>query len=100
MAFYALERLTNLYDGYCRSYQIVGRPLLLVQQNGQRYLLLNQCPHRQMPLTRATLSGDFIRCPSHGLRFNLITGATADGCANRLQFFRLCYDGVTVGVNL
>lgn len=100
MAFQALERLTNLYDGYCRSYQIAGRPLLLIQQNGLRYLLLNQCPHQQMPLTRGRLGDDFIQCPRHGMRFNLITGATTDGCSHRLQYFKLCYDGATIGIDL
>jgi nitrite reductase/ring-hydroxylating ferredoxin subunit len=100
LAFHALERLINLYDGYGRSYQIAGRPLLLIQQNGQRYLLINQCPHQQMPLTRGRLSDGFIQCPSHGMRFNLTTGATADGCSNRLQFLKLCYDGATIGVDL
>lgn len=100
MAFHGLERLINLYDGYCRSYQVAGRPLLLVQQDGQRYLLLNQCPHQQMSLTRATLNNGFIQCPSHGMRFNLATGETKDGCSDRLQFFKLSYDGAVVGVDL
>lgn len=100
MAFHGLERLINLYDGYCRSFHIAGRPLLLIQDGGQRYLLLNQCPHQQMPLTRGTLSDGFIKCPSHGMRFNLATGETADGCSMRLQFFTPSYDGAVVGVDL
>jgi 3-phenylpropionate/trans-cinnamate dioxygenase ferredoxin subunit len=75
-------------------------PLLLIQQDGQRYLILNQCPHQQLPLTKASISDGFIRCPNHGMRFNLASGATTDGCSNRLQFFKLAYDGATIGVDL
>ena len=98
MAFYPLERLMNLYDGYCRSFIVAGQPLLLIQEGGQRYLLRNQCPHQHMPLTKATISNGFIQCPIHGMRFSLRTGGTQDGCSESLQFVIPSYDGITIGV--
>lgn len=100
MAFYGLERLLNLYDGYCRSFQVSGRSLLLIQEEGQRYLLLNQCPHQQASLSNATINDGFIRCSRHGIRFNLLTGRAEGGCTNQLQCFTVTYEGSVLGVDL
>ena len=42
MAFHALEKLMFLEDGYRREFIIDGIPLLLFQEDGQRYLIRNQ----------------------------------------------------------
>ena len=101
MSFYPLERLMNLHDGYCRAYSVSGLPLLLVQENGKRYLLKNQCPHQQALFSNASLSavGDsvFLRCPVHGMAFDLTTGRTMDGCDRVLQFIPIAYDGPSLG---
>ncbi len=100
MAFHALERLIHLHDGYRRTFSIAGNSLLLVQDNGQRYLLINQCPHQQAPLHQATIQDGELQCPAHGMRFNLLTGQTNDGCSARLKFLPVIYEGNTLGVNL
>ena len=100
MAFYLLERLIHLHDGYSCSFSIAGQSLLLIQTCGQRYLLINQCPHQQVPLDRATIQGGKLQCPLHGMQFDLISGATSSACAARLQFLPLIYDGASVGVQL
>jgi nitrite reductase/ring-hydroxylating ferredoxin subunit len=100
MAFYALERLIHLYDGYLQSFSVAGYSLLLIQSEGQRYLIINQCPHQQAPLNRATLEGNKLRCPLHGMQFDLVTGSTPDGCTAQLQFLPLKYEGSTIGVEL
>ena len=101
MSFYPLERLMNLYDGYCRAYSVSGLALLLVQENGKRYLLKNQCPHQQALLSNASLSvvdeSVFLRCPAHGMTFDLTTGRTKDGCDQVLQFVPIAYDGPSLG---
>ncbi|MGH1486142.1 MAG: Rieske (2Fe-2S) protein [Cellvibrionaceae bacterium] len=100
MAFYLLEKLIHLHDGYSRSFSIAGQSLLLVQDQGQRYLLLNQCPHQQAPLDRATIQGGKLQCSLHGMQFDLITGATSSACDERLQFLPIAYDGASIGVQL
>jgi len=98
--FYPLERLINLYDGYQRAYQVQGHSLLLVQDNGRCYLMHNRCPHQQAPLSQATLSEGQLRCPLHGMSFDLLTGKTADGCSQSLQFVPIIYEGNQLGVEL
>lgn len=100
MAFYALEHLVNLYDGYRQSFSVNRLPLLLIQEEGQRYLLLNQCPHQQAPLDKGRVVDGEIHCVYHGMRFNLQTGISTDGCESPLQFFPIAYEGSSLGVDL
>ena len=98
--FYPLERLINLYDGYQRAYQIAGHSLLLIQDAGRCYLLKNHCPHQQASLSQATLSEGKLRCPLHGMSFDLQTGKTQDGCQQSLVFLPIVYEGNQLGVVL
>lgn len=100
MAFYPLERLMNLHDGYCNSFRVAGKSVLLIQEEGRTYLMLNQCPHQLRPLDRATVSGGSITCPHHGMCFDLTTGKTNDGCSGALQFIRIAYEGTQIGVDV
>jgi 3-phenylpropionate/trans-cinnamate dioxygenase ferredoxin subunit len=98
--FYPLERLINLHDGYQRAFSVAGKPLLLVQNKGRCQVLINQCPHQQASLVNATLDEDCLRCPIHGMRFDLTTGRSPDGCTQSLQFISIAYEGNQLGVDL
>ena len=98
MAFYPLERLVNLYEGYRQAFMIAGKPLLLLQEGGRTHLLINQCPHQQAPLTKASIEQGILQCPVHGIRFDLATGRAQAGCAQSLQYLPLAYEGNQVGV--
>lgn len=102
MAFYRLEKLLNLYDGYKQVFRINGRSLLLIQEKGQRYLILNRCPHKDFPLHTGTIVGSRLRCAYHAMEFDLARGGK---CVQHplqpgVEFFTLVYDGAEVGVEL
>lgn len=101
MGYLALEKLHQLYDGYRRPVRISGNEYLLLQEEGRVYLLLNRCPHQQAPLQQASISNGQLRCPRHGMVFDLPSGrpVTANGCA-ALTFLPLVYDGNTLGVDI
>jgi nitrite reductase/ring-hydroxylating ferredoxin subunit len=102
MPYVVLEKLHQLYDGYRKPLRVAGLDLLLLQESGQVYLLHNRCPHLGSPLTHASCSDESLRCPLHGMEFNLRTGkaiSTAD-CSMALQFFPLIYEGNTCGIDL
>jgi len=40
--FQALANLSDLYDGYCQAFNIGGVPILLIQDEGQRYIIENR----------------------------------------------------------
>lgn len=99
MPFVALEKLHQLYDGYRKAFTLEGQPLLLLQENGRPLLINNACPHAGASLTYATCNGNSIRCPLHGMEFDLRSGRSANpACSGRLQFLPLVYEGNLLGV--
>lgn len=103
MRFFSLEKLINLHDGYRRQFRIDDLELLLIQEQGERYLLESRCPHRDHPLLQAKLDDSSIQCPLHGYRFSLQDGAvlrcTEEVCRG-LRVFTPIYEGNAIGVML
>jgi nitrite reductase/ring-hydroxylating ferredoxin subunit len=102
MAFYRLEKLINLYDGYRQTFRIGSLPLLLIQHEGRRYLIKDLCPHKAFPLHNGSLRGNILRCNHHTLDFDLSKGGR---CVQHPRTFCLTsypleYDGDSVGVEL
>lgn len=103
MRFFSLEKLINLHDGYRRQYKLDELELLLIQEQGQRYLLAARCPHRGHPLLDAAVADGAIECPLHGYRFALDSGAVlrhSEEPCRMLRSYSLVYDGNAVGVML
>jgi nitrite reductase/ring-hydroxylating ferredoxin subunit len=104
VAFYPLEKIYRLHDGYRKSIQVAGRQLLLIEDAGQRYLLENSCPHAGYPLLEATLTDGNLRCPLHGICFNLKSGSATNlenaSADMKLVFFKLIYYENIIGVEL
>lgn len=102
MAFYRLEKLINLYDGYRQVFRVNGMPLLLMQEEGRLYLIRNECPHKAFPLHTGTVNRGILRCAYHAMEFDLARGGR---CVQHpqsapLQFYTLHYEGNEVGVVL
>ncbi len=102
MAYVALEKLQNLQDGYRRSLRLAGQELLLLHEQGRTCLIKNACPHLGAPLTQATLVDNCLRCPMHGMAFDLRTGRAVNSpnCQGALQFLPLIYEGNTIGIDV
>ena len=103
MRFYSLDKLINLYDGYRKVFKIDQHGLILIQRNGELYLLESHCPHRGHPLSEADVDGEELRCPLHGYRFNIDDGhlvfASEEQCRG-LKRYELVYQQTEVGVIL
>lgn len=101
MPFVALESLHQLHDGYRKAIRIAGQDLLLLQENGKTQLIINKCPHADASLTYATFSNNSLRCPVHGIEFDLVSGRSRNpACAQGLQFIPLVYDGNRIGLDV
>lgn len=102
MAFHRLEKLIHLHDGYRRVIQVGRLSLLLIQQDGQRWLIRNRCPHKDFPLHDGSLHGSRLRCRHHGLDFDLAAGGQCVQFPRQpcVEMFPLCHDGADVGVEL
>lgn len=103
MRYYALEKLIDLFDGYRKTFKIDEHNLLLLQEDGKRYLIESRCPHREHLLADADISGATITCPHHGYCFDLRDGhtlrITEEPCRN-LRIYDLVDEGREVGVLL
>lgn len=99
--FYPLEKLINLHDGYTRQFKIDSLQVLLLQREGELYLLEANCPHREHPLIDASVSDGVIQCPLHGYRFALTDGGVVHGSeepCRKLRTWPLVYEGNEVGM--
>jgi nitrite reductase/ring-hydroxylating ferredoxin subunit len=103
VAFYPLERLHRLHDGYQQAFTVCGLSLLLIQTEGKTHLIANRCPHMNAPLDHARVEGDVIRCPLHRFEYRLSSGLPARPvfpAGGSLQPYPLAYEGNQVGIYL
>ncbi len=103
MRFYPLAKLIDLHDHYRREFKIDNIELLLIQHQGERFLLEARCPHRGQPLHAASIADGVIECPSHRYQFALGDGRllrATEGSCRHLRTFELVYEGNEVGVML
>jgi len=103
MAFFALANLADLHDGFRAACIVNGRPLLLLQDNGQVFLIENRCPHMDAPLASGKLAEGAIVCRAHGIGFDLRSGRARGPLADTLdclRFYPIAYEGNKVGVDL
>jgi len=75
-----------------------GRLLLLFRGTGAAqddWLAIDDaCPHQGASLLSGELQWPWLRCPAHGLRFNVLTGAMAGASGLCLTRYPLrCQDG-------
>ena len=103
MRFYPLEKLINLHDNYTRQFKIDALQLLLLQRQGEVYLIEASCPHQGHSLEAAAISGGTLVCPLHQYQFALDDGrllyASRENC-RRLRTFSVVYERTEVGVML
>ena len=103
MRFVPLDKLINLHDGYRREFTVEYHRLLLLQHEGERYLVEARCPHLEHPLIEGWVEEGALLCPLHGYRFSLTTGAllasTRDDECRPLRIWPVAYDGSDVGVD-
>lgn len=71
----------DLADGEIR--RIAGLPVVLCRSGERLYALGLRCPHAGALLSRGTVVGGCLRCPLHGGRFALESGAVRAGPAHR-----------------
>ena len=86
MAFVSLVREGKVSDGHRSVHRYQGRVLLLLQVDGRRYLCDARCPHRGVLMSAGRVEKGRLRCPGHGLHFDLETGENIEGlCAPMMR---------------
>lgn len=102
MRFIKLERLINLQEGYQRCFNVEGLSLLLIHTQNRNHLFLNQCPHQKKPLGNQCLQENRLRCPWHGLQYDLVSGncLTKEYHHLKLVKYQLAYEENFIGIYL
>lgn len=103
MRFVALEKQLNLFNGYRKQVIVAQQELLLIQEQGKRFLIQASCPHRHWPLLQAPIENQQITCSKHGFAFNLADGLPCNNLAQTadcpaLKTYRLDYNDNHIGV--
>lgn len=99
MAYRALEKLINLHDGYRGVFRTQRGEVLLLQEEGEAFLLARHCPHQEAPLDGASCTDGVIICPRHELAFSLKDGHCINGHCAGLELYPIAYEGNTLGVD-
>jgi 3-phenylpropionate/trans-cinnamate dioxygenase ferredoxin subunit len=76
-------RADDLAPGHARLLRVDGVDVAVYNVGGTFYATQEACTHMRGPLSRGTLEGNVIRCPLHGSRFNVQTGAVVNGPATQ-----------------
>ncbi|CAE6733776.1 Naphthalene 1,2-dioxygenase/salicylate 5-hydroxylase systems, ferredoxin component [Paraburkholderia domus] len=64
----------ELAPGQRKLVFVDGRSVVLFNIDGGLYAVENTCPHNGASLAGGQLEGRLLRCPAHGLRFDVTTG--------------------------
>ena len=78
----------DLAVGDLKSCVVAETPILLVRAEQRIWAIANRCTHAGSPLDAGRLAGLVLRCPLHGIRFDISTGAcvSAVRCAPLATF--------------
>jgi len=71
----AVARLDEIPDRGMRTVRVGARDVLLCRLDDRVFALPARCSHRGAALVDGRLEGPFIRCPWHGVKFDVRTGA-------------------------
>lgn len=74
-AFVNVMEEDQLPEGQIRKVTVQGREILLARAGGMVFAGENRCPHFSGDLSKGTLNGTVITCPSHHSEFDLRDGS-------------------------
>lgn len=64
----------ELAPGQRKLVFVDGRSVVLFNIEGELHAIENSCPHNGASLAGGQMEGRLLRCPAHGLRFDVATG--------------------------
>jgi len=79
---------------------VSGQEILLVNFKGVIHACENECPHQGSPLTAAIVKDNYVSCPRHGYRFNLMDGSCGDHPELSLKIYPVELRGEDIFVDL
>lgn len=71
--------------GEMKAFEVNGTSVLIVNLANEYFAIANKCTHRGCKLSKGSLSGEVVKCPCHGSRFNIKTGEVVGGPAAKSE---------------
>lgn len=69
-----LAKVGDVSPGEAKVFEVKGKPIALVNVNGEYYAIDDVCTHDSGPLADGEVIGYEIECPRHGARFDIRSG--------------------------
>ena len=66
---------STIAEGEVRTFSVGSERLAIARTDGALYAVQDRCSHDDGPLGEGCLDGYGVRCPRHGARFDVRTGA-------------------------
>ena len=85
MAYVAIMAADQLWEGETSGVSIDYKPILLVRIGGRVHAYEDRCLHQRVLLSKGTLEGTRLRCPSHGWEYDLTTGESVNPCGYQMR---------------
>ncbi len=92
--------LSDLPPGSRKLVRTEGNSLLLFNLDGVVHAIADSCPHAGAWLGSGKLDGCWLRCPVHGMTFDVRTGRMRGNAGLALRVYPVRLEGETVGVDL
>ncbi len=83
----------ELAPGQRKLLFVEGRSLVMFNIGGKLVAIDNACPHNGAALASGQLEGSVLRCPAHGLRFDLHAGSQPGAGKLCVQTLPVCTAG-------
>lgn len=101
MRFTSVAKIEDIPPGERKRFEVHGERVTVFHIDGEFYAIRDTCPHKNTtPLLRGTLDGLGIRCPNHGYRFDLKTGACDVGAQWNTKVFPVRVQDGTIQIGL
>ena len=87
MAFRKVATVDEIWSGEMIALESEGKPLVLVNVDGQIRAYADSCPHLRTRLSQGLLRGNVLACATHGWQFDAGTGQGLNPKAVCLESF-------------
>ena len=99
--FVEAAKAGELVPGRMKRLDIGGRRILLANVGGHYYAVDDTCTHEDASLSTGFLKGELVKCPLHGSRFNVRTGAVLEEPAEAaLQTYPVRLEGECILIDI
>ena len=100
MEFREVAKVGAIASGRARVFDVAGTPVAVFHSEGRYFAIHNVCPHAQGPLGEGAFDGTIVKCPWHGWRFDVTSGACLVTADASVATFPVKVEGDTILVGV